>query len=45
MDMVITQNPSAIYARAIEVAIGEKTDRGAVSMEIFFSENLPIANP
>ncbi|HCA01712.1 MAG TPA: LacI family transcriptional regulator [Halomonas campaniensis] len=44
MDMVITQNPSAIYARAIEVASGEKTDSGAVSMEIYFSENLPIAN-
>ncbi|WP_018915676.1 LacI family DNA-binding transcriptional regulator [Vreelandella zhanjiangensis] len=45
MDMVITQNPSAIYARAIEVASGEKTGSGAVSMEIYFSENLPIVNP
>lgn len=45
MDMVITQNPSAIYARAIEVASGEKNDSGAVSMEIYFSENLPIVSP
>ncbi|RUR57209.1 LacI family DNA-binding transcriptional regulator [Vreelandella populi] len=45
MDMVITQNPSAIYTRAIEVASGEKIDSGAVSMEIYFSENLPIVSP
>lgn len=45
MDMVITQNPSAIYARAIEVACGEENNSGAVSMEIYFSENLPSANP
>ncbi|RUR42489.1 LacI family DNA-binding transcriptional regulator [Vreelandella populi] len=45
MDMVITQNPTAIYTRAIEVASGEKIDSGAVSMEIYFSENLPIVSP
>ncbi|MGP9497360.1 MULTISPECIES: LacI family DNA-binding transcriptional regulator [unclassified Halomonas] len=44
MDMVITQNPSAIYARAIDMVSSDKTDSGAVSMEIYFSENLPIAS-
>lgn len=45
MDMVITQSPSAIYARAIEVASGERNDSDAVAMEIYFSENLPFVSP
>lgn len=45
MDMVITQSPYAIYTQAIEVASGEKNEAAAVAMEIYFSENLPIATP
>ncbi|WNL43602.1 LacI family DNA-binding transcriptional regulator [Halomonas sp. PAMB 3264] len=42
MDMVITQSPSAIYARAMEIASGEMAETtGTVAMEIYFSENLP----